>query len=52
MKGQRLVLPGQQNETASTILALTMCLGLVLGALTALPISSLTAQFSPAPSPP
>jgi len=51
IKGQRQVLPGRQNETASTILALAMCLGLVLGALTALPISQLDAHYAPpAPS--
>lgn len=51
IKGQRRVMPGQQNETASTILALAMCLGLVLGAITALPISTLTARYTPSPPP-
>ena len=29
IKGQKIAMPGQQNETCSTILALAMCLGLV-----------------------
>jgi hypothetical protein len=49
IKGQRQVMPGRQNETASTILALAMCLGLVLGALSALPISALDTHYVPVP---
>lgn len=48
IKGQRQVQPGQQNETASTILTLAMCLGLVLGALAALPIAMLSTHYTPA----